>query len=61
MTPEGKKIWNSPAGGHLMDAMMGDEPFAARDRMTVRSLVKTSKDGQGQEHAPDVDETSRSG
>jgi hypothetical protein len=46
MTPDGKKIWNSPAGASLMAAMLGQKPVKPQDQATVKALVKTSKAGQ---------------
>jgi hypothetical protein len=43
MTPQGKKIWNSPAGASLMKAMLGEKPMNKQDEAVVRALVKTSK------------------
>jgi hypothetical protein len=46
MTPQGKKIWNSPAGASLMKAMLGEKPMNKQDEAVVKALVKTSKEGK---------------
>lgn len=38
MTPQGKKIWNSKAGGDLAMAMMGEKPMTDEDRKTLDAL-----------------------
>ena len=43
MTPEGKKIWNSPQGASLMESMLGEKPVSEQDRATIQTLVETSK------------------
>ncbi|MBK7813144.1 MAG: hypothetical protein IPJ52_01950 [Rhodocyclaceae bacterium] len=42
MTPQGKKIWDSKAGGDLAMAMMGEKPMTEEDRKTLASLKQTS-------------------
>ena len=43
MTPQGKKIWNSPQGASLMESMLGEKPVSEQDRATIQALVETSK------------------
>lgn len=42
MTPEGKKIWDSKAGGDLMAAMLGGVPLTDADKKTLEALKQTS-------------------
>jgi len=43
MTPQGKKIWNSPKGASLMAAMLGEKEVEPQHEATVKELVETSK------------------
>ena len=45
MTPEGKKIWDSPAGASLMEAMLGEKPFTKQDELVLESLRKSNQGG----------------
>lgn len=45
MTPEGKKIWNSPAGGSLMAAMLKLKPLEEKDKLALEKLRQTGKGG----------------
>jgi hypothetical protein len=45
VTPEGKKIWNSPAGGSLMAAMLKLKPLEEKDKETLEKLRQTGQDG----------------
>lgn len=46
MTPEGKRIWNSPFEAHLMAVMLGEQPVTKRDELVIEDLVKSSKEDQ---------------
>lgn len=43
MTPEGKKIWDSRAGGNLIAAMLGEKPLDEKDKETLEQLKQTSE------------------
>jgi hypothetical protein len=49
MTPQGKKVWSSPAGVRLLDNLLEGRPPTKQDEETVKALVKTSKEGQKQQ------------
>ena len=38
LTPDAKKIWNTPAGGSLMAAMLGLKTIDGGDEATIESL-----------------------
>ena len=46
MSPQGKKIWDSPAGASLMRAMLRGQPQSEQDKETVQALVESSKNCQ---------------
>ena len=55
MTPQGKKIWDSKAGGDLAMAMMGEKPMTDEDRATLEALKQTSRNtdtGQNKTYSP---------
>ncbi len=51
MTPEGKKIWDSRAGGDLAMAMMGEKAKTDDDRNTLETLKRSSR-GETTETSP---------
>lgn len=57
MTPEGKKIWNSPAGGSLMAAMLGMKPMEEKDKATVEQLRQTGKADSSKATPPKTSES----
>lgn len=46
ISKEGKKIWQSKAGGNLMAAMLGTKPLTRMDELTIKRLKVIDQDGQ---------------
>ena len=46
MSPQGKKIWGSRPGVSLLSAWLHDKPLSKTDELTIKRLVRTSKNCQ---------------